>query len=72
MGDRRDLSLHLTIGRVRSGRNRKALLEKLNSEISISSEMEVTEIQFTASELTTKGPIYSPIEVIPLQRPSGI
>ncbi|NLJ61040.1 MAG: RNA 2',3'-cyclic phosphodiesterase [Firmicutes bacterium] len=71
-GDRRDLSPHLTIGRVRSGRNRKALLEKLNSEISISSEMEVTEIQFTASELTTKGPIYSPIEVIPLQRPSGI
>ncbi|HHX26101.1 MAG TPA: RNA 2',3'-cyclic phosphodiesterase [Firmicutes bacterium] len=70
--DKKGLSPHLTIGRVRSPRNLKALLEKLNSGMDITGKMEVTKIQFTASELTPRGPVYSPIDVIPLHLPSEI
>lgn len=70
--DSKGFSPHLTIGRVRSLRNLKPLLEKLNSGTSVTGKMEVTEIHFTASELTPRGPIYSPIDVIPLRRPSEI
>ncbi len=70
--DSKGFSPHLTIGRVRSLRNLKALLAKLNSDISVRGKMEVTKIQFTASELTTRGPIYSPIDVIPLHHPFEI
>jgi hypothetical protein len=34
--------------------------------------MQVASIQFTASELTTRGPIYTPIDIIPLYLPSEI
>ncbi|NLB74162.1 MAG: RNA 2',3'-cyclic phosphodiesterase [Firmicutes bacterium] len=70
--DSRGFSPHLTIGRVRSPRNLKTLLEKLNSHIRVRGKMEVANIQFTASELTTKGPIYTPIDIIPLQLPTEI
>jgi 2'-5' RNA ligase len=67
--DKRGYSPHLTIGRVRSSRNLKALHERLDSCIKLSGNMEVREIQFTASELTPKGAIYTPIDVIPLNLP---
>lgn len=70
--DSRGYSPHLTIGRVRSVRNSKALTEKLSSGLTVRGKMEVTKIQFTASELTNKGPIYGPVEVIPLRIPSEI
>ena len=70
--DSKGSSPHLTIGRVRSRRNLKALLDKLNSDINMRGKMEVAEIQFTASELTTRGPIYSPIDIIPLRLPPEI
>ncbi len=65
--DSKGSSPHLTIGRVRSCKNLKGLLDKLNSDINVKGKMEVTEIQFTASELTPRGSIYSPIDVIPLR-----
>jgi 2'-5' RNA ligase len=70
--DKKGFSPHLTIGRVRSLRNLKALLEKLNSNINVEGKMQVASIQFTASELTTRGPIYTPIDIIPLYLPSEI
>lgn len=70
--DKKGFSPHLTIGRVRSPRNLKALLAKLNSDISVRGKMEVAKIQFTSSELTTRGPVYSPIDIIPLHLHSEI
>ncbi len=70
--DSKGFSPHLTIGRVRSSRNLKALTGKLGSGLTVKGTMEVTEIQFTTSELTNKGPIYSPIEIIPLRVSSEI
>ena len=71
-GDSKGFSPHLTIGRVRSGRNLKALSGKLSPGLTVEGRMEVTEIQFTASELTNRGPIYSPVEIIPLHASSEI
>lgn len=67
MRDSKGFSPHLTIGRVRSTRNLKPLLEKLNANVNVKGKMDVTEIQFTASELTPRGPLYSPIDAIPLR-----
>lgn len=53
---------HLTIGRVRSARNKGELLAKLKDNWSAEiGEFEVKEIKLKQSKLTPKGPIYSDI-----------
>ncbi len=51
---------HLTIGRVKSGRNREALLETVNSLKDVKlGEMLVKFVKLKQSTLTKKGPIYT-------------
>jgi len=66
---RRDdnISPHLTLGRIRSGKNREKLLEKINElkDIKIG-ETIVKEIKLKQSILTRHGPIYKDISTFPL------
>ena len=59
----RPFASHLTIGRVRSPKNREALIEKLktaeNSHLSASSHQQITSVILFQSALTPKGPIYT-------------
>jgi len=58
----RDFSPHLTIGRVRSGKN-KAALKSCIENLSFSSGeiLEVEHITLFQSTLTPKGPVYTPL-----------
>lgn len=59
---------HLTIGRVKSGRNREALLETINSLKDVKlGEMDVKFVKLKQSVLTKKGPIYSDLKVFELE-----
>ena len=59
---------HLTIGRVRSGENREALLEKLRelSHVKVGG-MDVKFLKLKQSMLTERGPVYSDVKVFELQ-----
>ncbi|MHA1145557.1 MAG: RNA 2',3'-cyclic phosphodiesterase [Candidatus Helarchaeota archaeon] len=60
---------HLTIGRVRSGRNRNALITKLMEHQKHSEEvgtMQVNSFQLKKSQLTRAGPIYTTLYDFPL------
>jgi len=58
--EKRSFSAHLTLGRVRSGKNRKNLVEKIKSlEFDSSTEMLAKEITLFKSTLTPKGSIYT-------------
>lgn len=58
---------HLTIGRVKSGKKRKILLDFLNEYKNVNiGEMEVNKIKLKSSDLTKKGPVYSDLEVFEL------
>lgn len=58
---------HLTIGRVKSGRNKEALLEKINSLKDVKlGEMRVKFVKLKQSTLTGKGPIYSDLRAFEL------
>jgi 2'-5' RNA ligase len=58
---------HLTIGRVKSGRNREILLNFLNEFKNVNiGEMEVDKIKLKSSDLTKKGPVYSDLDVFEL------
>jgi len=59
-------SPHLTIGRVRSGRNLDALVDRLSTGSPLDGSMMVDRVQLTASELTNRGPLYRPVEVVTL------
>jgi 2'-5' RNA ligase len=63
--EREGFTAHLTIARVRSGRNKAELLKKLgevmNTEIG---EMIVSTIKLKKSTLTPKGPIYTTIHEV--------
>jgi 2'-5' RNA ligase len=61
-------SPHLTVGRTRSGRNLGVLVERLLSCAPLKGAMRVDEIQLVASELTSSGPIYSPVATVSLFR----
>ncbi len=53
-------SVHLTIGRVRTGRNRELLLNFINTFRNVNiGEMYVKSVKLKKSTLTSKGPIYS-------------
>jgi len=60
--DRKGFSPHITIGRVKSGRNREALYSAITgmSDVEFGS-MTVESIKLKKSTLTPKGPIYSTI-----------
>lgn len=65
----REPSAHLTIGRVRSGRNQELLLEKLRELKDVKvGEMDVKMIALKRSVLGEKGPQYSDMKVFPLGR----
>ncbi len=58
--ERRRFQPHITIGRVRSGRNRENLVhEILQLQNKIYGEIMVNHISFMKSELTRQGPIYT-------------
>jgi 2'-5' RNA ligase len=63
--ERERFAAHLTIGRVRSGRNKPQLIKKigevLNTEIG---EMTVRTIKLKKSVLTPKGPVYTTIHEV--------
>ncbi|MGE5593841.1 MAG: RNA 2',3'-cyclic phosphodiesterase [Betaproteobacteria bacterium] len=65
-GERREISPHLTVGRVRSARNVRALAERLSSSAPLHGGMRVDAVQLVASELTVRGPVYRPIAVVSL------
>ncbi len=63
-----NFSPHLTMGRVKSGRNREALLKFLGESEDVNvGEMNVNEVKLKSSELTNKGPIYSDLAVFNLR-----
>jgi len=66
----RPFSSHITLGRVRSGLNRKALVEKLdflNRNLSSPPEFKVFSLTLFKSTLTPAGPIYETIFSCPLK-----
>ncbi|MBN2043245.1 MAG: RNA 2',3'-cyclic phosphodiesterase [Candidatus Aenigmarchaeota archaeon] len=55
-------SPHLTIGRVKSGRNMELMLEKIDKYDNVNiGEMEVNSVKLKKSTLTPKGPIYEDV-----------
>jgi len=64
--ERREISPHLTIGRVRSSRNVRALAERLASSAPLQGGMKVDTVHLVTSELTARGPVYRPIAAVPL------
>lgn len=64
----RNFSPHLTIGRVKSGKNREVLLKFLNESKGMNiGEMNVNGVKLKSSELTKKGPVYSDLTVFNLR-----
>ena len=59
----RPFSAHLTLGRVRSGRNKAALKEKLSSLEVQPKSSRIDNITLYQSTLTQTGPIYTPLHV---------
>jgi len=61
--ERRGFSPHVTLARVRSGRNRERLMEEVaRSSDEFFGEMQVRHIRLKRSELTPRGPIYSTLD----------
>jgi len=59
---------HITIGRVKTGRNKELLLHEINSKKSLEiGGMKVKQLKIKKSELTEKGPIYSDLMTIDLK-----
>jgi 2'-5' RNA ligase len=55
-------SPHLTIGRVRSAKNREAIMDEINSMKDVKiGEMAVSEIKLKSSTLTKTGPVYEDV-----------
>ena len=60
--EKRSFSAHLTLGRVRSPKGRKELVEKIKAlDIKSSALMEVSELILFKSTLTSSGSIYTPL-----------
>jgi 2'-5' RNA ligase len=65
--ENRKFEPHLTIGRVRSGRNREELVKIVNKLEKIEiGKMKVNEIKLMKSELSREGPVYTTISSIAL------
>lgn len=64
VGDRRPFTPHLTVARVRSGRNKAALINLINSNLNtVFGEDLLTQLKLKKSELTPSGPIYTDLYV---------
>ena len=60
--DGRGFSPHITLARVRSGRNRQSLVEEVTAHADeVFGELEVEHIRLKKSVLTPRGPVYSTI-----------
>ena len=59
---------HLTLGRVRSQKNKQALIKilEIEKDFSITTKIPVTKVVLFSSLLTSQGPIYSSLEEFPL------
>jgi len=67
--EEREPSPHLTIARVKSGRNVQGLARELDSLRDVKvGEVRVNEIALKQSVLTPQGPIYSDVKIFPLIR----
>jgi len=67
LGDHKPFVPHLTVARVRSGRNKDALIKIINSNLNtVFGEDTLTKIKLKKSDLTPKGPIYTDLYVKPL------
>ncbi len=65
--DGKGASPHLTIGRVRSGRNLHDLAREMASNPPPPGSMKAREVQLTSSDLGPRGPVYTPLHVIRLE-----
>jgi 2'-5' RNA ligase len=60
--EKRRFSPHITVGRVKSSKNTSGLVENLENYRDMDfGEVEVTELAFLMSELTSNGPVYTPL-----------
>jgi 2'-5' RNA ligase len=64
--DQRKFSPHLTLGRVRSGRNLHQLSEKLKSSVPVINDFIIGDMTLFKSTLTPKGAVYQTLEKIEL------
>ena len=65
--DERGFQPHITLARVRSGRNREALASLIReNQARVFGKVRLTEIKLKSSVLTPKGPVYNDIGVYPL------
>jgi len=71
--ENRRFSPHITLGRVRGGKNVRELLEGLDAERTAElGTSRVTALVLFESKLTPQGPIYSRLAEIPLRRSPGV
>ncbi|WXG43159.1 MAG: RNA 2',3'-cyclic phosphodiesterase [Promethearchaeati archaeon SRVP18_Atabeyarchaeia-1] len=63
--ERERFTAHLTIGRVRSGRNKAELMRKLAEDLNVKiGRMTVSAVKLKKSTLTPKGPIYTTLHEV--------
>lgn len=63
LGEKRPFSAHLTVGRVKSGRNKEGLKEKISSIRVQPKSCAINNITLFQSSLTPKGARYTPLHV---------
>lgn len=65
--EKRGFSSHLTIGRVKTAKNKQRLLEIIENYVDVEfSRQEINSIKLKKSDLTSKGPIYTTIREVTL------
>ena len=64
--EERPFSTHLTLGRVRSGKNKAGLKEKLSAIEILPTSCRITSIILFQSQLSPKGPTYLPLHAAKL------
>jgi len=65
--DKRGFSPHLTIGRVRTSKNKQQMMNVIEHYCSVEfGKQEISSIYLKKSELTPKGPLYTTLREIPL------
>ena len=65
--EKRGFSPHLTIGRVKTAKNKQRLLEIIENYVDVEfSRQEINSIKLKKSDLTSKGPIYTTIREVAL------
>lgn len=64
----RPFQSHITLGRLRSPKNRQGLIEKLNLIAASEEKFLVQSLVLFKSTLTAAGPIYEPRHIIPLNK----